>query len=267
MRALVLTLLAAALAASAVSAAERPAPARRIETGFLDRTLTLDGIAHRYQVFVPQGYDSARAWPLVLFLHGSGERGADGLLPTEIGIGTALRRHAERFPAIVVFPQAPPDTRWPGDATPVALAALDRAMAEFHVDADRVYLTGISMGGGGAWHVAYRDPDRFAALLVVCGRLVPVESAPAPVVPPDDGPLFGTLARRLRGLPIWVFHGDADPVVPVEDSRRIVAALRALGAPVRYTELAGVGHGAWDAAYQAPATPAWLFAQARGGRK
>src|SRR6185312_17430100 len=98
--------------------------------------------------------------------HGSGERGADGRLQTEVGLGTAIRRTATPFPAIVVFPQAPLDQWWEGPATDMALAALAQTEREFHTDRERVYLTGLSMGGSGSWYIAYRHPERFAALLI-----------------------------------------------------------------------------------------------------
>src|SRR5262249_26302648 len=145
------------------------AAAARRETGFLNRTLLVGGRRHAYQVYVPAAYSPRRAWPVILCLHGSGERGTDGLLQTEVGFGAALRRYSDRYPLIAVFPQAPPDTRWPGASSRIALAALDATLEEFRCDPDRVYLTGLSMGGNGAWYLAYRSPARWAALLVACG--------------------------------------------------------------------------------------------------
>jgi len=140
----------------------------RRETGFLDRSLRVDGASHRYQVYVPVEYDKSRRWPVILFLHGSGERGADERLQTEVGLGSALRRFPDRYPAIVVFPQAPADERWPGPASRIALAALEQTTKEFKIDPDRAYLVGISMGGNGAWYLAYRFADRFAAMVAIC---------------------------------------------------------------------------------------------------
>jgi predicted peptidase len=237
----------------------------RTETGFLDRSVTVDGTSYRYQVYLPSDYARSKRWPVILFLHGSGERGDDGLLQTEIGLGSALRRHPERYPAIVIFPQAPPGDRWPGMAARVAMAALDQTLRRFHADRDRVYLTGLSMGGNGVWYLAYRFPDRFAAVAPVCGWFVPTDKLPTsePVVPSDDGPPVEAIAQRLRATPIWIFHGDDDPVVEPSDSRAIAAALQRLGAPVRYTEIPGAGHNAWDPAYGSPALPAWLLSQRR----
>ena len=257
----------AAVAALAV-VLSMSAAAGQTESGFLNREVWVDGTAHRYQVYLPLDYTPHRAWPVLLCLHGSGERGADGLLHTEIGFGSALRRHSDRYPLIAVFPQAPAETRWPGASARIALAALDATLREFHCDRDRVYLTGLSMGGNGAWYLAYREPERYAAVLVACGWVRPNEQHPTaePVVPPADGPAIAALARKLRHLPVWQFHGALDDVIPPADSRELAAALGSLGAPARYTELPDVGHACWDAAYGSPEVAAWLLAQRRARR-
>lgn len=235
----------------------------QMETGFLDRTLTVDGESRRYQVFVPADYVPTRRWPVILFLHGSGERGFDGRAPAQVGLGSALRLHPERYPAIVVFPQAPAGALWTGRAAKLALPALEQTEHEFSTDRERTYLTGLSLGGSGAWHLAYREPGRYAALLVICARMEPAAHTAGRIVPTEDGPVYTALARRLKDSPIWVFHGDADDVVPVEQSRRISSAFDALGAPLRYTELPGVGHNAWDAAYGSAEVAEWLLSQRR----
>lgn len=236
------------------------------ETGFLDRAVTVGGRVYRYQVFVPAGYDAARAWPVILFLHGSGERGDDGLRQTQGGLGNAIRWDPERVPFLVVFPQAPAESVWLGAPADAALAALDATLAEFHADRDRVILTGLSMGGYGAWHLAWREPDRFAALVVVCGGVVPsptskvVRRAPETIgaLEPHD-----LVARRVASIPAWLFHGADDPIVPVSGSREMARALRAAGASPRYTEYPGVGHGAWEPAYADSALWSWLSEQRR----
>ena len=237
------------------------ARAQAAATGFVDRTVTISGEAYRYQVYVPADYTRARTWPVVLFLHGGGERGTDGLIQTEVGIGSAIRRFSTRFPAIVVMPQARPPAGWTGANADMALKALDQTEAEFATDKSRVYLTGLSMGGAGTWYVSYRHPNRFAALLAICARVRPSATATDPVVPAADGEPFATLAAKVKHLPIWVFHGDADMTVPVDESRGIVAALKALNVPVKYSELPGIGHNAWDTAYRDPEVATWLFAQ------
>jgi predicted peptidase len=240
-----------------------PAFAQAADTGFLNRTITIGADTHRYQVFVPSDYNRSRSWPVVLFLHGGGERGTDGLIQTEVGIGSAIRRFAARFPAIVVMPQAQAPLGWVGTNADLALKALDKTESEFSTDKSRIYLTGLSMGGGGTWYLAYRNPDRFAALVAICARVRPSATTTDPIVPAADGEPFAALAGRIKHLPIWIFHGDADKTVPVDESRGVAAALTALNAPVKYSELPGIGHNAWDAAYRSQELTDWLFAQRR----
>lgn len=238
-----------------------PATAQNRETGFLDRSVEVGGTASRYQVYVPSAYDPSRRWPVILFLHGAGERGSDGLIQTEVGLGSAIRRFADRYPAIVVFPQTPTGERWTGQAGDIAMAALDRTISEFSIDDRRVYLTGLSMGGNGSWYLAWRHPDRWAGVVIVCGFL---GLGPFPSFLPADTPdPAAAVAEKIRHLPIWVFHGDADKTVPVTASREVVAALQKAGATVKYTELPGVGHNAWDAAYRDPELPKWLIGLSR----
>jgi len=192
------------------------------------------------------------------------------LLQTDGGLAHAVRQHADRYPAIVVFPQSPPGGT-PGFQAlgeRIALASLDRSMTEFGADPSRVYLTGLSAGGNGAWYLAYHHADRFAALVVVCGFIGEFTGTTSGVrypaiVPASVADPFAALAQRVSRLPIWIFHGDADPTVPVEVSRRMAAALRAIGANVQYTELPGVGHNAWDPAYDRADLASWLFKQQR----
>jgi predicted peptidase len=226
----------------------------------------VEGVSHRYQVYVPAEYTRARRWPVILFLHGSGERGTDGILQTSIGLGDGIRRHAERWPAIVVFPQAPPDYRWHGRIAHLALAALDRTLREFSTDPDRVYLVGVSAGGNGVWNLAYRTPERFAALVAVCGWVQPTAERREAILPPDSGIPYPVIARRIRSLSAWIWHGEADSVVPVEESRRMAAALRETGADVTYTELPGVGHESWVQAFDSPELPRWLLGRSRPRR-
>jgi predicted peptidase len=229
-------------------------------TGFLDRTLDVDGVPRRYQVYVPRAYASSdEPMPVILFLHGSGEKGIDGILPTEIGLGTALRRHPERYPAIVVFAQTP--GIWQEEGARIALAELDRTMSEFRVDPARVYLLGMSMGGNGAWYLAYHHPDRFAAAAITCGFIREHRDGLYPALVPEAADPFATVAERVRDLPLWLAHGDADTVVPVEETRSMVAALESIGADVHSTEIPGGGHNSWDPAFQGEELPAWLFRQ------
>ncbi|MGD1856504.1 MAG: prolyl oligopeptidase family serine peptidase [Leptolyngbyaceae cyanobacterium] len=232
------------------------------ETGFLDRTLTLDGNEYAYQVYVPRDYEPSDDWPAVLFLHGSGERGDAGLQATQVGLGSAIRFNPERWPTVAIFPQVPSDGDliWQDFAGEIAIAALDATLEEFSIDESRVYLTGLSLGGEGAWYLGYQYPDRFAAIVPICGYVEGMDGF-ASFVPESSTDIYSDVAQRLREIPIWIFHGDADTVVPVEESRRMAAALADLGADVQYSELPGVGHNAWDPAYSQEALPSWLFAQ------
>lgn len=253
-----LILATALVAGSARALAQTPV------TGFVDRQVTVDGGRYGYQVYVPRQYDPATEWPVILFLHGAGERGGDGLIQTAVGLGAAIRRDAARFPAIAVFPQAPAGGSWQGLAADIALAALDATLGELSVDESRVYLTGLSMGGNGSWYLAYHDPDRFAAMVVICGFVSAGDPARyraiAPGAPADP---FAAVAGRVAGVPTWIFHGEADRVVAVEQSRGMAEALEAAGADVRYTEIPGTGHNAWDPAYASASLVDWLFAQRR----
>ena len=238
-------------------------------TGFLDRVLTIDGKEYRYQVYVPAQYDGSVRFPAILFLHGAGERGSDGIHQTTVGLGPAIRRDHSRFPAIVVFPQAPTGssagTYWDGPAADLAMASLQKTMKEFQIDRDRIYLTGLSMGGRGTWYLAYRHPELFAAVVPICGWVIdPAElKGLVPVVPETDGDPMQALTRKLSHTPVWVFHGEMDDVIPVDWSRKPVEALKANGQNLKYTEHLGLDHNSWDATFASKIFIDWLFAQRR----
>jgi len=136
------------------------------------------------------------------------------------------------------------------------LAALDASMREFHGDPLRVYLTGFSMGGYGTWSLAAQYPNRFAAIVVVCGGIQ--WPTPSRITKPEP---YADIARKVARIPIWVFHGNADHNVFVTESREMVKLLRELHADVRYTEYDGVAHESWDKAYGEPELPIWLFSK------
>lgn len=215
-----------------------------IQTGIVPKTVTWNGEEHRYAVYVPPDYNPDHPWPLILFLHGMGERGNDGISQTQQGIGTAIEKFPERFPCIVVMPQCPGDLWW-HRAFGLIDAAFNKTLAEYNTDPDRTYLTGLSMGGFGTWVYGAKHTDRFAALIPICGG--------------------GNLedVKALTRVPIWVFHGDADTTVPVDRSRTMVDAIKKAGGDIRYTEYPGVGHNSWDNAYRDPETIKWLLSQVR----
>ncbi|MEM6572271.1 MAG: GDSL-type esterase/lipase family protein, partial [Planctomycetota bacterium] len=219
-----------------------------------------------YRLVVPAEIEPGRAYPLVRFLHGAGERGDDNetqLVHFPVRMMTPDRRAS--MPCFVLAPQCPGNDRWttadwgsktssPMSAEPTvpmrgAIEALFEVVASEPIDTSRIYLTGLSMGGYGAFDLATRHPDWFAAVAPVCGG-------------GDE-----RQAGRLAGLPISVWHGDADRAVPFERSRQMVAALRALGEEPEYRELEGVGHDAWNHAYEANGCLEWMFEQRRDPRR
>lgn len=230
----------------------------------VSRTLEHEGRTQRYAVFVPAAARDGRPLPVVLFLHGSGERGDDGHAQTTAGLGPWLQRNSDTFPALVVMPQVPHDGEWAGANARMALATLDAASREFDGDRSRTYLTGMSMGGYGTWETALMAPGRFAALVPVCaGVLAPRAVRPTLHVTPVAGTAdpHASLVARLRDVPVWMFHGAKDTVVPPDDARRVYQAARQAGAGFRYTEYPDGGHNAWDAAYADATMWDWLFAQ------
>lgn len=207
----------------------------------------------RYLLYAPAAYARGTSrWPLIVFLHGSGERGTDPRLlerqplPKTLG-GTT------RFPAIVVSPQLPPPYTWWSDFIAPMDALVLRLEARYRIDPRRVYLTGLSLGGFGTWSYGLRSPGRFAALVPIAGGYIQGSRA----VPTD--------ICVLRRMPIWVFHGADDTTVYPYQSEVLVRALRRCGSRVvRFTLYPGVDHlDSWPRAYADPALWTWLFAQRR----
>jgi predicted peptidase len=222
-------------------------PLRQEGRGFLNcQHKDADGTLATYGLFLPHAYDDRRPWPLILFLHGAGETGDDGQRQMEVGLGPAVRRREGRFPSLVVFPQSQLRT-WQADTPDArrALTIVGNVRKKFNVDASRIYLTGLSMGGFGVWSLAARHPRRWAALVPVCGGGNPKN------------------AGKIKAIPCWCFHGARDEVVPAQRSREMTEALRAAGGRPKYTEYESVGHNSWDPAYAHRGLFAWLFKQRR----
>lgn len=187
--------------------------------------------------------DNETAYPLVLFLHGAGEKGTDLGLVRRRAVLPRLLEDGLQVPAFVACPKCPPERAgWPIDDLAMLLDAL---LERLPVDRRRVYVTGVSMGGRGTWEWSYEHSARVAAIAPVCGIGIP------------------TLAPRLAGLPVWVFHGENDEIVPVQRSDEMVAALRAAGNECRYSRLAGAFHNCGEAVYGDPALWRWMFEQRR----
>lgn len=225
-------------------------------TGFLYKTLRMGEQSFAYTVYIPPEYTPDRPWPAILFLHGSGERGGDGLLQSEVGIGTAIRRNRALCPAIVVMPQCRPGQLWVSAMAEMAVRCLDATAREYRVDPDRTYLTGLSMGGFGAWLLAERMPGRFAAVVPICGFYGQPNAA-------TGSETLAKLGESLRATPIWCFHGTLDPAVPAARSREIVAAIRAAGGAPRYSEFPDGQHDVWSRAYADAELWRWMLAQRR----
>ncbi len=228
----------------------RPVPrateADEEKPGFQLRTLRKEGFGVRkYTLFLPAEYETAKSLPTILFLHGSGERGSDGIVPAQVGLGPAvLARHAD-FPAIVIFAQAKETWAAESEDASAALAILEEVSARFKVDPNRLILSGLSMGGRGAWEIAAANKGRFSAVVPICSP-ARIESAQA-----------------LMTVPLWAITGDADRVDTVRSMRAMVDKLLELGAPAKYSEYRGVGHNSWDRAYADRDLIDWMITQKR----
>ncbi len=214
------------------------------------RFLSLTGGALSALISLPPGYNDdavpPRRWPLVFFLHGRGERGRDLEAVLRHGVPPVVLRRPD-FPYITLSPQLPDGHEWQ-DYHPELLALLRYVTANLAVAPQRIYLTGLSMGGRGAWRLAAAHPELFAAVVPICGSMPDLDS-------------YVTRLPALAPKPIWVFHGAKDDVAPIATSDRIVAELRALGADVRYTVYPDAGHDSWTPAYAEAELWAWLGAQ------
>ncbi len=229
------------------------------QAGFLERSVTLANHQYHYRVWLPPHYTKLHHWPVILFLHGSGERGDDNLRQIGVGLGPALLKHGDWYRAVVILPQCADGQEWYGDQELQALAALEETIREFHGDRRRVYLTGVSMGGAGTWYMA-RHRRLFAALVPVSSEVVRQPNDPFPSDPPPDiARILG--APNPYARPVWVFHGSSDNVIPVTEARNMVAALQQIHGRVKYTEYRGVGHDCWDLAYGERNMVTWLFQQ------
>jgi len=226
--------------------AEEPAPGKQVE-----QTLKFDNDKTvSFLLYLPKNYDAKEKWPVLLFLHGRGESRGPLSAVKKWGPPRLIER-GESFPCLVVSPQCPEAESWgqPGQQK-ILVALLDHISKQCKADEDRIYLTGLSMGGFGAWRLAADHPERFAAMVPICGG-----------GKPED-------AEKLKGLPIWVFHGTEDPTVPLQRSVEMVEAIKkAGGTQIRFTTLEGIGHNSWEAAYASPDVYQWLDKQSASTNK
>jgi poly(3-hydroxybutyrate) depolymerase/lysophospholipase L1-like esterase len=257
-------LMTAFCAPSALFADEAPKPVSAVLVAAYEaRTFTApDGGSIGYRLLKPENYDSAKKYPLVLVLHGSGERGQDNEAQLKYGAALFLKPEArEKFACFVVVPQCPPNQKWAdvdwSSDTPVqpekvsepmshVLGALDGLEKEFNIDRDRLYVTGLSMGGYGTWDLITRSPAKWAAAAPICGG--------------GDK----TKAARAKDVPIWAFHGVVDKSVKVARTQEMIAAIDAAGGHPLYSEYPYVGHNSWTLAFDEPEFLPWMFAQRLG---
>ncbi len=220
--------------------AEDPAPGKQVE-----QELKVNGKTIPYLLYFPKDYDTKEGKrPLMLFLHGRGESSGPLSMVKKWGPPRLIER-GENFPYIIASPQCPRAESWAQPSQQALLVALlDHLGKTCKVDEDRVYLTGLSMGGYGSWRLAADHPERFAAVVPICGA-----------GKPED-------AEKLKYLPIWAWHGAADPTVPVQRSIEMVEAIKKAGSTViRFTPLEHIGHNSWEAAYASPDLYQWLDKQ------
>ena len=211
---------------------------------------------HPTSAAVPSGA-GAFTVPLVVFLHGRGECGTDGLRQMINGVPQRLIREPEKWPAVVLMPQKPDGDKPWIDYEPQLMALIERAQHTWPIDPSRIYLTGLSQGGAGTWALAAKHPHLFAAIAPVCGFVGDFRK-------PLDGAEAVRIGRAVAAIPTWTFHGEDDSVVPIAQTRAIVDAMNAAGGSPRFTAYPGVNHGSWEPAYAEPEFTTWLFAQKRG---
>ena len=214
--------------------------------GFQLKTVTYGGKEINYSVYVPPTYDPAKPTPTIVYMHGAGECGTDGIKPTKLGVGVAVAKNPAAWPFIVVFPQLhDQSTTWIANDA-LVMAILDKTRRELNVDRSRIYLTGASKGGNGTWAIAASHPDLFAAIAPVCG-----------------GAADEYAAKRVAKLPIWLFHGEKDKAVPVAKARKSIEWVTKNGGSVKASIYPDLDHHVWDRAYQDEKLNEWFLEQRR----
>jgi predicted peptidase len=228
-----------------------------------DKPLTPHSFDHQvtlhadYLLFLPKGYEASadKRWPLILFLHGAGERGTNVWQVDIHGPAKYIADHPD-FPCLLVAPQCPAYETWSEDTL---VALLDEVCAKYKVDPQRVYLTGLSLGGFGTWGLGLSHPERFAAMAPICGG-----GDIGHVLLALHGFTTPQTKQALKGLPVWAFHGGKDNVVPPAESERMVQALKGLGAnEVKLTIYPEATHNSWEQTYSNPEFYQWLLAHKR----
>lgn len=202
----------------------------------------------QYLLFLPAGYDeNEQKWPLILFLHGAGERG-DDLEKVKVHGPPKIVEKKKNFPFILVSPQCPEEKWWPNEVD-MLINLLDDIVNRYNVDTERIYLTGLSMGGYGVWRLATEYPERFAAIAPICSGAMPA------------------LADRLKNVPVWAFHGAKDDVVPLKESEDMVDALKTCGGNAKLTVYPEVEHDSWTETYENQELYKWFLEHRKSKEK
>jgi len=229
------------------------------DTGFLNRKIESHGVTYKFQVYLPEEWrrDDGKQWPIILFLHGRGERGSEGMWQTQIGLPEAVRNHPDRWPFVIVMPQCPQTAHWTDPPMlDLAMGALEQESVEFHGDPTRTYLTGLSMGGYGAWELARLHPHRWAAIVIASSG---VFWSYEPERWQESSVLPAQYAAALGRTPIWLFHGSLDSVVAPRQSELMYDAFKASGGNIRLWIYQGLKHDSWTRAFDEPELPHWLL--------
>jgi predicted peptidase len=235
-----------------------------VTTGFVVKSLSDGGTTYGYQVFIPANYNTTSGpIPVIVFMHGSVEKGSDNQAQTNVGLGPVVKASLSSFPAIVVFPQGPAIEGTVGNEIfdRITVSALDKTLVEYsRADPKRVYLTGISYGGIRGYEVAYRNPTKFAAWVPISASICASCISGSTSTTQTQG--FQLAAQGLKPVPIWEFHGDTDPQISVNDSYAIKSAFTANGDPYQLTVLSG-GHTIWDGVYARADLWTWVYQKTR----
>src|SRR3954471_21291663 len=250
---LVIVLIALATLAWAGCATEQPVPVASMHTPQTFEKTVAKKVRANYLLYLPKDYSatSKKSWPLMLFLHGAGERGTNVARVAVHGPPKLIAQEKKEFPFIIVSPQCPTGQSWKNDTL---TALLDDVVTKYRVDTNRLYLTGLSMGGYGTWSLATEQPDRFAAIVPICGG---GEILPILLASPKK-------KAALKSLGVWAFHGGKDPVVKLEESEKMVDAFKQIGATdVRLTVYPDAQHDSWSETYENPKLYEWLLGHRR----
>lgn len=226
---------------------------------YIHKTMEVDGQKYNWTIIIPPSATKGEAG--ILFLHGIGSSGDDGIDHIDHGLPRAIEENPESWPFVVIVPQKPTYSDWDFHESAV-MKILDKAIEEGFVDTDKVAITGLSQGGRATMLFASMYPDRFVAAAPICGYAQIAfdedgEETPLPTISEYQA-LMGNLAKKLKDTPVWLFHGEIDSAVPVQSTRAIYQILKSMDADVKYTEFPGINHNSWDPAYAKTELAEWF---------